>query len=182
MPGWELAVIGAVIGGLGFRLRGWEGFERLTGRGATTARIVCWALPMALLARVAGASWPDAYAIGAGLYLGALAPWWRSLSLGANPADGPPLAQYLRHAARGLLWTLPAAAAHGWSAAVGWWALGGDPLALDVWRPALILAASGLACVPAYQIGAWTGGGTAHGELIFGAVMGAAVVHAAAAS
>lgn len=172
MPGWAMILLGAVLGALLFRLRGWDGLKRLTGRGAFTGRLI-WATSMGLLAAGAGASWADAALIGTGLFLGCLAPWWRSLSLGANPADGPALWQYARHAARGLIWPLPAAALLGASSAASWWLFGGDPLALDPWRPALILAASGLACVPAYQIGKWTGGGTAHGELVFGAAMGA---------
>jgi len=159
---------GALVGAMLFRLRGSSAFERWTGRGATTARIV-WAAGMAGVAHLAGATWQEAAALGAGLFVGCIQPWWQSLSLGDNAADGATVGQYLRHGLRGLWWTLPAAlAVAAYASAIG----------LPEWRPAAILAAAGLACVPAYQIGKWSwpGRATEVGEVLFGGAIGAAVV------
>jgi len=89
--------------------------------------------------------------------------WWRTLTLGRNPEDGPAWRQWLLHTARGVLWTAPAAA-------LAWW-LGCSPFAL-------LLA--GLLCAPAYEAG-WRLdrrgglGGTEWGECFFGAAIGVAL-------
>lgn len=161
-----IALAGAILGGGAFRLRGWSGFARLTGRGATTARLM-WAIVMGAFAVAVGAAWPVASAVAVGLFLGSTLPWWQSITLGRDSRDGPAAWQYLRHAARGVLWTAPAAAM-----AAGAAILVGMP-----WHPWAWLALAGLACVPAYDAG-WRlrpVSATEIGEVLFGAVIGAAV-------
>lgn len=178
---WAAILLGAILGGIGFRLRGWSGFEEAVGRGGTTARIACWAVPMGGLAWIAGHAPLASGLIALGLFLGCLPPWWRSITLGRSAADGGALGQYARHAGRGLLWTLPAAVllavnaialpailgVSGWPAlfhsdasivlavdSIGWpsfQSLGGWPALFGSGGP--ILLAGGLACVPAYEIG-----------------------------
>lgn len=179
-----LLPIALLIGASGFRLRGDAAFQRWTGSGAPTARLVCWALPMGGLAWVAGHDAAAAGLIGLGLFLGCLSPWWHSLTLGRNPADGGELGQYARHAARGLLWAAPAAALLAVDAIAGAAVMGlSVPHAiLSSGAPALL--AGGLACVPAYELG-WRlrpygnllrPGATEVGEAVFGAAMAAALV------
>ena len=179
-----LLPIALLIGASGFRLRGDAAFQRWTGSGATTARLVCWALPMGVLAWVAGHPLTTAALIGLGMFVGCLAPWWHSLTLGRSKADGGALGQYARHAARGMLWTAPAAAL----LAVDWIA---GAAVMDLSIPhaiassgALVVLAGGLACVPAYELG-WRlrpygnllrPGATEVGEAVFGAALAAAVV------
>lgn len=156
-----LTCLAIVLAGLGFRLRGEIKFTEWTGRGLTTARIVCWAIPCALLAAAAGHGLWEAVAIGVAAWLGSIAGWWDSLTLGRNKAEGSTLEQWLRHQARGLLWTLPMAAVVAYA--------GHDPL----W-----LALAGLMCGPAYEFGwrVWPERGTEVGEFVFGAVIGGALV------
>ncbi|MFN7341304.1 MAG: hypothetical protein ACK5VI_09530 [Opitutia bacterium] len=151
---------GALMGALLFRLRGAAAFHRITGRGKTTADAV-WATGLAVMA------WPGLWetpALAVMLWLGGRPGWWRSLTLGRNPADGPAWRQWTRHTARGLLWTAPAAL-------LAWW-LGASPV---------LLVLAGLACAPAYEAG-WrlagrAGlGGTEWGEYLFGACVGAALL------
>jgi hypothetical protein len=181
--------IGLLLGGAVFRLRGWRGFEQITGRGAFTARLV-WATCMGLLAFASWAGPVQAATVGVGMFLGCLAPWWRSLSLASSEKDGPLLGQVVRHTARGILWPAPAAVllvAVSWALelVVAWFpALGGAwvPSLDAAWGPALLLLASGLACTPAYFAGKWlrrrfparAPGHTESGEVLFGAAMGAA--------
>lgn len=161
----ELA-IAALVGGVTFWLRASSVFESLTGRGKTTADAV-WALFMAALAALANAEWYGALAVGIGMWLSARPGWWQSLSLGRNAADGAEGLQYLRHAARGMVWVA--------GGALGAWLGGLSPL------PLLI---AGTLCVPCYVIGyAWREGHadpytnpTAIGEFLFGAAIGVGVV------
>ena len=152
--------IGAVVGALLFRMRGAALFRRIIGRGKTTGDAV-YAVG---LAAVALPDWWQVLALVVALWLGGRLGWWRSLTLGRNPADGPVWQQWALHTARGVLWTLPAAV-------VAWW-WGASP-----WP--LLLA--GLACAPAYEAG-WRLdgrfglGGTEWGECFFGAAIGAALV------
>lgn len=152
--------IGAAIGALLFRMRGAALFQRITGRGKTTGDAV-YAVG---LASVVLPDWWQALALAVALWLGGRLGWWRTLTLGRNPADGPVLQQWALHTARGVLWTLPAAAVAWWWGAAPW---------------ALLLA--GLACAPAYEAG-WRLhvrgglGGTEWGECFFGAAIGAALV------
>lgn len=161
---WALA--GALIGAAGFWLRGAALFARATGRGATTARVVAWAVPLALLCWAATplpGCW--ALALAVALWLGSLPGWWGSIDLGRN--DGWWARDAALHTARGVLWGAPAAVVL-WLAGGAWW-----------W-PVL----AGLACAPAYEIGwrlrpvgdARRPAATEIGEILFGAAMGAAVL------
>lgn len=154
------SLLGAVVGGIGFRIRGAGEFQAVTGRGATTARIVAWSLPLATMWAAWGPAPPGWWAVmAAALWLGSIAGWWGDLRL----VDARDIAL---HAARGVLWVLPAAAL----------------VALQVaLLPALALLVAGALCAPAYLLG-WRLcgrlglGGTEWGELIFGAVVGAVLV------
>lgn len=175
-------ILAALIGGAGFRLRGSQLFHRLTGRGATTARIVVWATPMALIGLDGQPDfWPMVLLVLA-FWLGAVFPWFQSISLGRRREVKLPLplmvailvpdrfeAFYeenswrrdaVMHALRGMLWVIPPALAMGW--------LGHD------WLPLML---AGLLCVPAYEIG-WRVCPKRHavelGEVLFGAALGAA--------
>lgn len=154
------SVLGAVVGGLGFRIRGAREFQTVTGRGATTARIVAWSLPLATMWAVWGPAAPGWWVIMVvALWLGSIAGWWGDLRL-VEARD------VALHAARGVLWVLPAAVL----------------VALKVeLAPALALLVAGALCAPAYLLGWRLGGrlelgGTEWGELIFGAVVGAVLV------
>jgi len=153
-----LAAIGAAL----FRLRGSEVFECITGRGKTTADAV-YAVGLALLF-TSSMPWWGVPALALALWLGGRPGWWKSLSLGRNPADGPVRAQFIRHALRGIVWTAPAAAVA--------FALGASPVPL-------ILA--GATCALVYEVGYRLSerggvfdrfGGTEWGELFFGAMIG----------
>lgn len=170
---WWWILGGAVLGGTIFRLRGWRGFEEAVGRGATTARLV-WGVIMGLFAWAAWATPPVAAALALGLFLGAMEGWKRSLSLGRYEADRPAFGAVMRHAARGIVFPMFAADL---MLIAGWW------FGQNVDRQALLIAASGLVCVPAYEIGwrlrpmgdeRWPGA-TEIGEILFGASMGASI-------
>lgn len=158
--------VGILVGGGMFWLRGSAKFHEWVGRGKPIADGI-WAAALGILAVVVGMSWYGAAAMAFGLWLGGRLGWWQSLSLGRNAADGPEGLQYLRHAARGMVWVVGGAA--------GAW-LGGAS-----YVPLLL---AGLMCVPAYVVGyAWREGDdspytnpTAVGEWLFGAAIGAAVV------
>jgi hypothetical protein len=197
----------AAIGGAGFRFRGAEAFSRITGRGATTARVVCWAAPVAALAwALAALPWQWAVALGAALWLGCLPGWWGSLDLGRD--EGIWATDALAHAARGLLWTAPAAFVLAalevdggdLRRAVDELAAAEDPARLapllaglsralaDAARVALsssgawLALGAGLAVLPAYEIG-WRVAperATEIGEALFGAAAAAAIIAGAA--
>lgn len=143
----------------GFWLRGSALFERLTGRGATTARLVCWALPCGLAWWALGGN--PLYAAGAAVaaWLGTLLGWWGSLDLGRN--EGTWLEDFLLHTARGVLWTAPMAAVALVQHEAWWWMLG-------------VGALCGLLYELGYQLN--EARGTEIGEFLFGAVIGAAMV------
>ena len=61
-------LLGALVGAVGFRLKGSAIFEQITGRGATTARIVCWAIPMGILS-LYHVPWQYAFLVGLGFFL-----------------------------------------------------------------------------------------------------------------
>jgi len=152
--------IAIVLGAMLFRMRGAAGFQRITGRGKTTAD-AAWSCAMAAI------TVPDPLgmlAIAAALWVGGRPGWWQSITLGRSEADGSLAEQWVRHTARGVLWTAPAALVAAWLGASPW--------------PLLV---PGLLCAPAYEAG-WrlTGrfsiGGTEWGELFFGAAIGAALV------
>jgi len=149
-----------VIGGFGFWLRGSALFYNLTGRGATTARLVAWAMPLALLSLFV-VSPLYALSIGVALFLGSILPWWKSLSLGRNSIDGTWAESALRHTGRGVLWTLPLSV-------VVFFAVGGYSFLLPLLTGALVV-------VP-YEIG-WRIQNeklnpTEIGEIGFGAMIG----------
>lgn len=154
-------VLGSLLAGTGFRVRGDDIFKKWTGRGLTTARIVCWAVPCGLLALMAGASLVVALMIGVAAWLGSIAGWWNSLTLGRNPKEGPLVEQWLRHTARGLLWTAPMVMVAIQAGGNGAW-----------------LALAGLLCGPAYELGwrTYPQRGTEIGEFVFGALIGAALM------
>ncbi len=156
-------LLGAVIGAIGFRLRGDAIFQKITGRGATTARIVCWAIPMGLLSLSTVPWWASVW-VTVGFFLGAVLGWYGSLDLGRR--EGDPVKDRLIMASRGLVWTLPAA--------------------LVVWQfdigNAIALLIVGLACPLFYELGYRTPSkipylrqGPEVGEVLFGAAIGLAL-------
>jgi hypothetical protein len=155
-------IIFAAIGAALFRLRGSESFERVTGRGKTTADAV-YAVGLALLFALT-MPWWGVLALALALWLGGRPGWWKSLSLGRNPSDGSVSAQFARHTLRGVVWTAPAA--------VIAFALGASPIPLVL---------VGAACALVYEVGYRLSdrggvfgrlGGTEWGELFFGAMIG----------
>ena len=179
----EMAVVlaAAASGAAMFRFHGSSLFARIFNRGATTARIVAWALPMAMISLGGYPGVVPFTAVAFGFWLGAIFPWWQTLSLGrvsevkmpllpsSIAAALPGVAAFLSesswrrdaalHAVRGVLWVIPPAIAISY--------FGGSP-----WP--LIL--SGLMCVPCYEIGwrAMPRHATEIGELLFGSMIGAA--------
>lgn len=152
---------GALIGAIGFRLRGSALFEQWTGRGATTARIVCWAIPMALLADVP-LEWLPLLALA--FFLGAIPGWYGSLDLGRD--DGQVLKDWAIMTVRGVVWTAPPAAVMTFIDV---------PISFE-------LLFVGLLCPVAYTIGWNTPSNINHirqgpelGEVIFGAFIGASL-------
>ena len=163
-----MILLGAIIGAAGFWLRGAAVFQRITGRGATTARIVAWAAPLALLCwAVTPLPWWWCVGVAIALWLGCLPGWWGSLDLGRN--GGSWVRDFALHTLRGVVWVAPAAAVLAAAGAAWWWPL-----------------LAGLACGVAYEIG-WrlrpVGGArrpaaTEIGELVFGAAVGSALLAA----
>lgn len=145
-------ILGAILGGAAFRLRGAALFEQWTGRGATSARLM-WGAALALVAVLGGLWWPLAPAVVLAAWLGAIPGWWGSLRL-----ETPH--QYAMHFARGIVWVLPLAVLFETAGLAG----------------AVVLLSSA-ACVPAYWIG-WRvmpARATEIGEALFGAAIGASV-------
>lgn len=102
-----LVLATAVITCLGFRMRGGL-WGNIIGWGATTARLLAWALPVALL------SWYwyqlDLWLVPAvfvATWLGTLLPWWGSIDMGRN--EGTWIRDLLVITGRGVLWTLAVA-------------------------------------------------------------------------
>lgn len=152
-------VVGAIVGGVGFRLRGSALFEQWTGRGATTARIVCWAIPMSFVSLFA-VPWMYAPLVGVAFFLGALPGWYDSLDLQG-------IRDYAVMFLRGIAWTILAAAVY-------WWA--------GNLHGAALITLAGALCPLAYAIGYAIPStkpnlsqGPEIGEVIFGAMIGAAV-------
>ena len=110
MTSLTAAFIMTLAGAALFWLRGAAFFNNTFGRGKTTADAV-WATGLSLLAFLNGLIWWAIIPLAFTLWLGGRLPWWRSLSLGRNVADHfiPVKEQWLRHSARGVCWTLPAA-------------------------------------------------------------------------
>lgn len=158
-------VILAALGAALFRLRGSEMFAKVTGRGKTTADAV-YAVGLAL-PFTSSMPWFGVPALAAALWVGGRLGWWKSLSLGRNPADGDVRGQFIRHTFRGVLWTAPAAVA-----------------AVTIGSPPMALLVAGALCAAAYEAGYRLSdrggvfgrlGGTEWGELFFGALIGAAL-------
>lgn len=153
-----LAILAPLILAAGFRLRGDAIFARWTGRGATTARIVAWAVPCGLIAWGLYGLWYVGLAMGAAAFLGAVLGWWGSLDLGR--VEGTWAKDFALHSLRGVLWTLPMAAAA--------WLGAGDPL------PLLI---AGALCGVCYEIGwRFRAHQTEIAEAIFGFAVGVGLV------
>lgn len=166
-----MILLGALVGAAGFWLRGAAVFALWTGRGATTARIVAWAIPLALLCWVVTPlAWWWCAALGVALWVGCLPGWWGSLDLGRDA--GAWWRDFALHSLRGVLWSAPAAGVLAMASGAWWW-------------PML----AGAACGAAYEAG-WrlrppgdprTPNATEIGEVLFGGLLGAAVVAAAGA-
>lgn len=99
-------LIGALVGAIGFRIRGSSEFRKWTGRGATTARIVCWAIPMSIVS-LNHVPIEYAWMMTIAFFLGAVPGWCGCLDLGRD--DGKVFQDYLVMTARGILWVIPAA-------------------------------------------------------------------------
>jgi hypothetical protein len=156
-------MLGLLVGAIGFRLRGDAIFHEVTGRGATTARLVCWAIPTGLLA-LATVPWWASVLVALGFFLGAMPGWYGSLDLGRR--EGSAVKDPLIMAARGLAWTiLPALVI--WQFDVG---------------NAIALLIAGFACPLLYEAGyripskiPYLRQGPEVGEALFGAAIGLAV-------
>lgn len=156
-----LAIVAPLILAAGFRLRGDAAFERWTGRGATTARIVCWAIPCGLVAWGLYGLWYVGLAMGVAAFLGAILGWWQSLDLGR--VEGTWLNDFAMHTLRGVLWTLPMAGVAFLGAGSPW--------------PLLV---AGALCGVVYEIGwRFKARQTEIAEAIFGGVIGVALVASA---
>ncbi len=178
-------LMGAAGGG-GLRMRGSDTWTELTGLGLGSARWLCWAIPVGLLAFAASnllavwfpgflpLPWWGALLLILGLEAGSVFGWWRSLSMGVNKEDGPVWQQWLRHTARGIVWG-------GFPALALWIVQGGlgiIPATAEVpmlwWLP----LAAGAAVVVPYEIGRRIGPPdrvVQNGELGYGAMLGGSV-------
>lgn len=98
-----------LICSLGNRLRGGLWGDRI-GWGATTARIVAWAVPVAILSGLwYGLVWYLWIAMGVAAWLGTIAGWWgRSIDMGRR--EGTWAHDMMWITLRGAAWTLPCAA------------------------------------------------------------------------
>ena len=165
------AALAAAVGAAGFWLRGAAVFQHLTGRGATTARIVAWALPLALLCWVlTPLAWWWCAAISVALWAGCLPGWWGSLDLGRQAGDWR--GDFALHTLRGELWAVPAVAVLFLAGGAWWWLWGASRL-----------------CGLVYEVG-WRlrpppdprrPNATEIGELAFGALLGAGLIAGALA-
>jgi len=153
-----LTLLGTIVGALGFRMRGSAVFGELTGRGIGTARLVCWALPMALLSLFV-IEWYWALLFCAAMYVGSLPGWYGAFCM-IDARD------WLVMLARGIGWTLLGAIVFFIAGAPAW--------------PLLF---AGMLCPVAYAIGwaipsrvPWLLRGTEIGEFLFGAFIGTAIM------
>lgn len=154
-----LQILAPFIVAAGFRLRGAAIFREWTGRGATTARITCFAIPCGLIAWGLGLPWAWSIALGVAAWIGCLPPWWGSLDLARQ--YGLFWRDFALHTARGVVWVLPMTAV-----------LFGAGAA---WLPML---AAGLLCGAVYEAGYRIREriGAELGEVFFGFLIGAALV------
>ncbi len=167
MTGVPLELVVPLALAAGFRIRGAAEFEQWWDRafpaaamlgGATTARIVAWAIPVGIFAGALHGGWHVGILAGVAAWIGCLPPWWRSLDLGRR--EGAWLQDFALHTLRGFIWTAPVAA-------VAWW-FGGEP------APLLI---AGALCGLIYEIGyrVRQSGQTELAEAVFGFVVGLAL-------
>lgn len=173
-----LVLNAAIVGAIGFRLRGGM-FGAQIGWGSTTARLAAWALPMSLLVYLHA---PDATTLWLPVmvvawWLGCLLGWWESLDMGRM--HHTLWRDMLMHSVRGMAWVVP------------------PGLALSVLRgvpePTLYLPLlAGALCGPVYALGyklsdafgdrfvdfgdPWPTVGSEWGEYLFGALVAVAFV------
>lgn len=99
----------AIMCGLAFRIRGglWNNvIETHIHWGSTTARLVAWALPTAVLGTVLySLSWYWMPALWLAAWLGCLQGWYHSIDMGRN--EGSWSQDFVLTSLRGVLWTLP---------------------------------------------------------------------------
>lgn len=150
-----IVVISAVVGGLLFRIRGGG-----VPTGSTTVARCIWSIVMAVLGMALSLDY-KLVALAPAYFLGCLCPWWNSIDMGHN--EGSFWRDFVVMAARGVIWVLFAAVVLGF--------LGYSPMYVF----------AGLLCPVCYAIG-WKlpntqilKQGTEYGEVLFGAVCGAAL-------
>jgi hypothetical protein len=156
-----LQILAPFVLALGFRLRGAAVFQRVTGRGATTARIVCFAIPCGLIGWGLGLPWHWSLALGVAAWLGCLPPWWGSLDLARQ--YGEFREDFLLHTMRGVIWIWPMAVVLAHSGHL---------------EGAYYLTWAGLLCGAVYEAGyrIREAHGAELGEAFFGFLIGAALV------
>lgn len=105
-------VLTASICALGFRIRGglWNTkIEQHIHWGATTARLVAWATPTAVLSALwYGLAWYLVPVLIVAAWLGCLLPWFGCIDMGRQ--EGTWLRDFVVITLRGVMWTLPMAA------------------------------------------------------------------------
>lgn len=157
-----LAGAGALLGAILFRIRG----GLLGDYGAELGTIVsrlAWAIGLASGGALVAWDWLILL-IAPGLFVGCVIGWPSSIDMGRN--EGTWLRDALGMLWRGPLWTVPA----------------GATLVLVGYPHGYWFAASGLLCPVCYELGwrvpysaKWAVDGSAWGEIIFGATIGAAL-------
>lgn len=113
---WNLLFTMCTMGicGLGNRLRGGLWGDQI-GWGATTARIISWAIPVAILSGVwYQLVWYLWIIMGVAAWLGTIAGWWgKCIDMGRR--DGTWLHDMCWITLRGTVWTLPMTVVFVWS-------------------------------------------------------------------
>lgn len=116
-----LAILfGAIVGGIGFRIRGgWLG-DRI-GWGIGTARIVAWGVPMGIVAAVASLvqPWWLGFLVGVTAWLGVLPSTMDAIDAGRH--EGTIWGDFLANVKRGILAGGPTAIALAALGFHGWW-------------------------------------------------------------
>lgn len=165
-----LALLTVVVCGLGFRIRGglWNTvIERHVHWGSTTARLVSWALPVTLCVAVwYTLPWYMLISMFVAVWAGCLLPWYGSIDMARIEGDWHTDAVNMTW--RGALWCVPMSVVFVWT---------------GLWMPAALCLASGALMAVWYEIG-WRipskvpgfQAGPELGELIFGCVLGLALV------
>lgn len=175
-----ISILTPAVLAIGFRLRGAAKFQELLGRGATTARITVWAIPLIVLSWFLGLPIAVAVFLGIAAWIGCLLGWWESLDFGRH--EGTWLRDFLLHTLRGVLWTAPMAAVLlaadmllGISVYVPWMDIS---LTLGVKTSWWWMLGVGSLCGLIYEIGYQISEehGTEIGEVLFGGLIGLALV------